>query len=339
MEIKESCVDDLLYESLCVLNGKGIESRPREKKTLELLNVNLVLTNPRSRLFLSPHRILNPFELVGRLIWELSGDDNLDSIQYYSRGASNFATDGKINTAYGKRIFGEMGIFGKRFIDSPYTRLLDILLKDSFSRRKIKLILHPEDCYDTTYEYPCIVGLHFFIRDGKLDLVVYARSESAFRILPMDIFMFTMIQELTAVKLGLILGTYYHHIGSFHYYIESDQIQINNFLCDRFNIPKYSMDPLIGLDMWKELIELEHDLRTSTCISNFSISNIDSTETQFALLLLIYRKFVKEEIDDKFYYYLNYLNDIYRNLAMNYLHFRGMKIDLEKWNENKSKKK
>src|SRR3989304_3224457 len=153
VEIKASNVDLLLAESLMLLNQDGVDAFPRGKKTRELVNVNLVLTDPRSRLFLTPHRILNPFELAGRLIWELSGDDNLDSIQYYSRGASNFATDGKINTAYGKRIFGEMGIFGKRFIDSPYTRLLDILLKDSFSRRAIILILHPEDCYDTTYEY------------------------------------------------------------------------------------------------------------------------------------------------------------------------------------------
>jgi thymidylate synthase len=50
--------------------------------------------------------------------------------------------------------------------------------------------------------------LHFLARGGRLDCVTHMRSQSAFKILPSDIFVLTMLHEAVAVAAGVELGRY-----------------------------------------------------------------------------------------------------------------------------------
>jgi len=67
-------------------------------------------------------------------------------------------------------------------------------------------------------DVPCTVSLHFMVRSGALELVVYMRSNDVWLGWPYDVVMFTVLQEAMATDLGLELGQYTHVDGSLHLY-------------------------------------------------------------------------------------------------------------------------
>lgn len=211
MYIKANDIDNLIRNACIGIRDKNNHHALSNRDTISVKASTLVLMNPRARLFMSSIRGMNIFDLVGRLLWELSGDDDLKSIEYYSKGASNFAINGRIKTAYGKRIFSPAK-------NNQYEQIYKLLKKEPTTRRAVIQILNNKDSINTKQEYPCIIALHFSIEDNRLSLVVYVRSESVYRIAPLDIFMFTFIQELLAIKLGIELGIYTHLVGDLHIY-------------------------------------------------------------------------------------------------------------------------
>src|SRR5206468_2212365 len=64
----------------------------------------------------------------------------------------------------------------------------------------------------------CATSLQFLLRDGVLDAVLTMRSNDAVWGMPYDIFLFTFLQELMALELGVGLGAYHHFASSLHIY-------------------------------------------------------------------------------------------------------------------------
>src|ERR1035441_9224502 len=62
----------------------------------------------------------------------------------------------------------------------------------------------------------CTLALQFFLRDGHLHTTTYMRGNDAVIGLLSDVFSFTVMQEFTALQLGVQLGSYGHHVGSMH---------------------------------------------------------------------------------------------------------------------------
>jgi len=58
------------------------------------------------------------------------------------------------------------------------------------------------------------------IREERLHLLAYMRSNDAFLGLAHDIFAFTFLQEIVARSLNVEMGTYKHAVGSLHLYDE-----------------------------------------------------------------------------------------------------------------------
>jgi len=88
------------------------------------------------------------------------------------------------------------------------------------SRRAYMNILLPEDSIirttKTTHEYPCTIGLHFFVRYDRLHLMVNMRSNNIYSVMPYDVYNFTKLQQNVARVQGIGLGWYYHGINSAH---------------------------------------------------------------------------------------------------------------------------
>jgi len=120
--------------------------------TKEITNVRVTLTNPRSRIINHPKTDLA--RMLGRLCWELRGSKSAKEIKVYDENAFLFAKDGIIPAAYGSRINFQLN------------RIIDLLKDDSGSRRAYVGVLDPmaKDDYWTPREFPCLIGLHFFIR-------------------------------------------------------------------------------------------------------------------------------------------------------------------------------
>lgn len=91
------------------------------------------------------------------------------------------------------------------------------------SRRAYVNILYPADVIireaeKTTHEYPCTIGYHLFIRHERLHMVVNMRSQNVWKVMPYDVYNFTMIQLYMCEVLEVKLGNYYHIINSAHIY-------------------------------------------------------------------------------------------------------------------------
>ena len=119
-----------------------------------------------------------------------------------------------VNSNYGHKIHKFYGFDQWEFVR-------DMLKKDPLSRQAVIHIkdpgVHPKDT-------PCTICLQFFIRDNKLHLTVYMRSNDVWMGFPYDVFNFTCYQIRMAMELGVDIGSYTHIAGSLHLYERDSQL-------------------------------------------------------------------------------------------------------------------
>jgi thymidylate synthase len=212
-------LEKALQGTLVDVCEKGIVTSPRGRQSKELIGHGYVLTNPRARIIGLAARNLNPFYLVGNLLWVLRQSNKLEVINYYNPRGSMFSDDGEIlRGAYGKRIFDFDGI-------NQWKQCYNELKVDPDSRRAIVSIHLPQHDWTGSLDTPCTADFQFLLRDNKLHMVNHMRSQSAAFVQPYDVFLMTMIQELMANELGVELGIYKHICNSYHYFTnEQDMV-------------------------------------------------------------------------------------------------------------------
>lgn len=205
--VSEASLDDVLRETLGQLLNHGSTIRPTKGEALEVVGAAIELTNPRARVSRS-HKRSRIFSAIGELLWYLAGSDDLDFIKYYISMYRDFAVDGRIEGAYGPRLFGDQ----RRLL-----HVTDVLRSKPDSRQAIVQLFSHDDLSNKK-DVPCTTNLQFFVRQGRLDMVTHMRSNDAYLGFPHDVFAFTMIQEIIATRLKVELGTYKHFVGSLHLY-------------------------------------------------------------------------------------------------------------------------
>lgn len=232
MQIIEASLDDLLHRTYEYILANGENVEPRKGSNKEVRNCVLTLKNPRSRISLSEVR--SPvISCVGEFLWYLSSSDSIEFIEYYIpnyRKNIKFddSTEDPVPGAYGPRIFGA---------DSQFEKIIKLLSnpESKESRRAVISIYAKTDLIGSdSRDIPCTCVLQFFIRENKLHLTTYMRSNDAAMGLVHDIFSFTLLQELMLCKLisfypNLQLGEYTHIVGSLHIY-NKDICKIEHYL-------------------------------------------------------------------------------------------------------------
>jgi thymidylate synthase len=121
------------------------------------------------------------------------------------------------------------GAFGERLLKARgHVDQLDAvrrrLTEDRGTRRAVAVVLSPTDLVSRSRDHPCLLGLQFLIRNNRLEMISYMRSQSALMVLPYDVFLFTAIQSWIADSLEIEVGPYTHIAGSFHIY--SDELEL-----------------------------------------------------------------------------------------------------------------
>lgn len=185
----------------------------RDRPTKELRYVTLILEDSRNRLVNSPYLRLE--DIIPRtLLCTLSDEIDLPAIGFYNHRAFEFSDDGKtVPSNYGNRI---------RHLNDvdQINEVINQLKQDPSSRRAV---IHIHAVGDADIKYtPCINSLHFLIRNGVLECQSFWRSENALTLLPINIFEFTMLQELIASELEIPVGRYVHTVTSLHYYLDEE---------------------------------------------------------------------------------------------------------------------
>lgn len=182
----------------------------------EFLNAVTVIEDPTRNIVTSMDRRMPMRYAVGELLWYFSGSNRLKDIEVFSKAWDRMSDDGKtVNSAYGHRIFDQFGFNQLEYVAKA-------LQKDPNSRQAVIHIKDPQDYTKyPTKDVPCTVCLQFFVRDGKLHMTTYMRSNDVWTGFPYDVFSFTCIQIFLAFSLGVDIGTYTHVAGSLHMYQRS----------------------------------------------------------------------------------------------------------------------
>lgn len=190
-------------------SGFGAGDRP----SIELIGYSFEVANPAACLVDSEARPLRLPYCVGSLLWTLAGSNDLEHLQAYHPAARNFSDDGiSLSGAFGRRLF--------RYDDriDQIDAIVGRLQADPSSRRTFAAICDAEDNVRDTREYPCCIGVQYFLRDGALHTITFMRAQHALLILPYDAFLFMSIQRIVAARLGVRIGSYRHVSGTFHLY-------------------------------------------------------------------------------------------------------------------------
>ncbi|MDQ2065225.1 thymidylate synthase [Xinfangfangia sp. CPCC 101601] len=225
--------------------------------TFEEFGVTLGLRNPRFRVSRAESRQIL-ISCLGELLWYLSGSDDLSHIKYYlPRYDKSAEEDGRIHGAYGPRLFNSNGT-------NQIEAAINILKRKGSSRRVAIQLFEARDLLSDYKDIPCTCTMQFMIRKNRLNMMVFMRSNDAYKGLPHDIFAFTMLQEMVARTLGVELGNYKHAIGSLHLY-EADAEKAKSYLNEGFQDAR-PMPPMPLGDPWgsvKALLMAERDIRAS----------------------------------------------------------------------------
>ncbi len=179
----------------------------------ELLNTNLILTNPYNNTMCNCIRKMPMKYAIGELLWYMSKTNKVKAIAPYSKFWQKISDDGEtVNSNYGYCIHKKYGF-------DQWEVAKQLLQRNSDSRQAVIHIKEARDLInDPTMDLNCTIALQFILREGKLHLITTMRSNDVWLGLPYDVFNFTCMQIMMAMELGVDVGTYCHNVGSLHLY-------------------------------------------------------------------------------------------------------------------------
>jgi thymidylate synthase len=198
-----------------VSTNPSFDTAGRGKDALEVINTSFTISNPVDRTPYLAARKANIVFNYAEALWYLTGRDDVDMIAYYAPGLRELSADGQrlTGTAYGARLFAPTGPDAR----TQFDRVEQLLRDDPDTKRAAMPIMRPDELADPANpDVACTLGLQFLRRGGQLHMSAYMRGNDAVIGLLGDTFAFTFIQEFTARRLGVPVGTYTHHVGSMH---------------------------------------------------------------------------------------------------------------------------
>jgi thymidylate synthase len=186
----------------------GKEASPRGMKTREIEDAIIRIEDVHHTLPLGVGRGTVPGIGAVEACQLLAGASTPKLVIEVGPAFANFAEDnGLFHGAYGLRT------------QDQYAPIIQRLKQDPDSRQAVVTIWNPElDLLPEKRDYPCTILHQFRIRDNKLNMSVYMRSNDVWLGAAYDFFQFTRVQIAIASVLGIAPGTYNHHVGSLHIY-------------------------------------------------------------------------------------------------------------------------
>lgn len=200
----------------------GKETAPRGMKTREIEDAIIRIDNVFNTLPVGVNRGTVPGIGAVEACQLLSGTSFPDLVIAIGPQFKNYAEDnGIFHGAYGPRTHGQ------------YDAIIERLKNDPDSRQAVVTIWNPQyDLQHSKRDYPCTILHQFRIRDNKLNMSVYMRSNDVWLGAAYDFFQFTRVQIAMAWVLGIAPGTYAHHVGSLHIYEQhygaAEELKYNN---------------------------------------------------------------------------------------------------------------
>ena len=186
----------------------GKDAAPRGFKTKEIEDAVIRIDDVRNTLPIGVGRGTVPGIGAVEACQLLAGVSTPKLVIAVGPQFKNYAEDnGMFHGAYGLRTKGQ------------YAKVIERLKADPDTRQAVVTIWNPElDLLEKKRDYPCTILHQFRIRDNKLNMTVFMRSNDVWLGAAYDFFQFTRVQLAIAEVLGIEPGKYTHHVGSLHIY-------------------------------------------------------------------------------------------------------------------------
>jgi len=185
--------------------NKGVESKPRDLKIKEINYFQGEITNPWSNHI---HRNYPINYLKREMCWYLKADKyDLSICEHAKAWEKLIQPDGSILSNYGQYWFPD-----------GFNWVVSILRSDPDSRQAIIPMLSKDHIFYGNKDVVCTQGIHFLIRDSKLDIVVTMRSSDIVFGLATDLPCFWILARMVANALGIPAGRFIFQATSLHVY-------------------------------------------------------------------------------------------------------------------------
>jgi len=188
---------------------RGRKQSSRNGDTLEVNDMIIELANPTKALPVGIGRANYSNALAALEGLQLVAGTTYDDLMVkVAPSTGQFREDdGMFHGGYGRRIGEQMNIITER------------LAKDHDTRQAVVTIWNPKfDSVGGKKDHPCTCLFNWRIRDGKLLMSTFMRSQDVHWGWPYDVVMFCTLQLTMAKYLGVECGPYTHHAASFHIY-------------------------------------------------------------------------------------------------------------------------
>lgn len=173
-------------------------------------NVSFSVLDPENKVIETPQRKFNQDYAEYEWNWYLKGDRDASEIGERAKIWKQMMVDGttEVNSNY--------GYFWK--LNDQLQRVISELRFKPDSRRAIVVHydIHELDRYK--YDTPCNDMLNFYIKDGKLELTVFARSIDLVYGFCNDQYTFAKLMEMVAYQLEIPVGSMHWMITNLHVY-------------------------------------------------------------------------------------------------------------------------
>lgn len=184
---------------------------PRGMPVKEILGLQFRLTDPLNSLITLKSRKLNyQFAVIEKFEY-LYGKHDPERLIAYNKNLAGYR--------------GEYGYFDGNYAErfNFWLRHIYQLLKADPDTRQGVITIYDTTARHQSKDIPCTLNLHFFQREGKLNLIVNMRSNDLLWGTPYDVNAFCFLQEVMASWLGVEVGQYIHNNGSTHIYLEPEK--------------------------------------------------------------------------------------------------------------------
>jgi thymidylate synthase len=263
----------------------GKEVAPRGMKTREIEDAIIRIDNVFNTLPLEVGRGTVPGIGAVESCQLLAGVTVPDLVISVGPQFANYAEDnGLFHGAYGPRTAGQ------------YDILIDRLQQDPDTRQAVVTIWNPQlDLQPQKRDYPCTILHQFRIRDNKLNMSVYMRSNDVWLGAAYDFFQFTRVQIAMASVLGIEPGKYTHHVGSLHIYEQHYES------ADKLKYALHSPDiPAITGRTWNE-VKSSAMLAMQATVSESTYARLNDSEKWYtdSMKRAVLNNLAKEDSNDK----------------------------------------
>lgn len=207
-------------ESLRYLLANGIVNNARGTTSKELLDVALVVEDPTQCLYDNQARGSQTKYIAAEFLWYYMGRNDVAFISKWAKFWETIQNpDGTANSAYGNLIFTETN---KHNI-TQYQWAIQSLINDSSTRQAVLHFNKPQHQYSSNKDFVCTMYANLHIRNNRLYMSVFMRSNDAVWGTPTDVAFFCSLQmqihsHLKQFYPELELGTYTHVANSYHVY-------------------------------------------------------------------------------------------------------------------------